>query len=268
VQEYQTTIRRILAETKLNKFDTRVLLCHILNFSKADLILKLDYELSATEYELYLELYKDALKGVPINYLIGFKEFYSRQFKVNRHTLIPRPETELLVDNLIKLAKPNAKVLELGTGSGCIAISCKLERPDLQITATDYYINTLNIAKENAKLHNAEISFIQSDWYSNITGRFDLIVSNPPYIEVSDEHLHDLKYEPQHALTDFADGLSCIRQILTGAKKHLEQSGHILLEHGYNQGLAVRELLIEAGFFEVNTLKDYANLDRITIGKI
>ncbi len=259
-------IKQILQNSKLDKLDTRLLLGHILGFSKVEIITRDDYQLNEVQYASYLELYDKCLHGMPIAYILGYKEFYSRKFRVTPDTLIPRPETELLVDTVLQLAKPGDRVLDLGTGSGCIAISCKLENKTLDVTASDMYPKTLAVAKDNAITLGAAIWFIQSDWLDNISETYDIIVSNPPYIVGEDEHLKALAFEPQHALTDFADGMGAIKKIIINAKEHLK--GHLLLEHGYDQGEATSILMLEHGFSDIKTIKDYADLDRITMGVI
>ncbi len=175
----------------------------------------------------------------------------------------------------------------MGTGSGCIAISCKLENQTLDVTATDKYPETLAVAKDNASTLGAEVAFIQSDWFDSITDKYDIIISNPPYIEPDDEHLKSLTFEPQYALTDFCDGMSAIKKIISESVEHLyvgklesQQNhastgayrpsikGYLLIEHGYNQGKATSDLMLSHGFKDVKTIRDYANLDRITIGKL
>ncbi|MCC2625826.1 MAG: prmC [Burkholderiales bacterium] len=260
------SIKQILQNSKLSKLDTKILLGHILGFSKVELVTCNDYQLNEEQYDSYLELYDKCLHGMPIAYILGYKEFYSHKFRVTPDTLIPRPETELLVDMVLQLAKPGDRILDLGTGSGCIAISCKLENKMLDITATDMYAQTLMVAKDNAITLGAEIRFIQSDWFNNIDGIYDIIVSNPPYIVGDDDHLRALAFEPQHALTDFADGMSNIKKIITTAQRHLQ--GYLLLEHGYDQGRATLGLMQNNGYKNVRTIKDYAGQDRITLGKI
>jgi release factor glutamine methyltransferase len=295
------SVQQIIRKSKLDSLDTRLLLAHILNCTKEKLITNADYELSENEYQQFIHDYVKRLAGMPLSYILGYKEFYSRLFKVTVDTLIPRPETEFLVDLVLKLCKEqtqfkisdglqhkrvidesldfknesilpprdiqqNLSLLELGTGTGCIAISCKLENPCLQVTATDNYPATLEVAISNAKTYDADIKFIQSDWYSDITDQFDIIVSNPPYIEADDEHLINLTYEPQYALTDFADGLSCIRQIVSDAPTYLKNRGYLILEHGYNQGEQVRLILSNQGFNDVRTILDYASQERVTFG--
>lgn len=261
------TIKEIIASSKLDRLDTRVILSYVTGFSNAQLISRDDYQLNSLEYEIYTKLYTRALDGEPIAYLLGYKEFYGRSFKVTSDTLIPRPETELLVDKVLEFAKLHDSIIDLGTGSGCIAITCKLERPDLNITAVDKFSNTLIVARNNAITLNADINFICSNWFDTITNKFDIIVSNPPYIEVNDEHLLNLQYEPQSALTDFADGFSCIRIIAEKSSIYLKNNGWLMIEHGYNQGYIVRKIFENNGLQEIETFKDYAGLERFTIGK-
>lgn len=260
------SIKQILLDSKLDRLDTRLLLGHVLGFSKTELITKDNYQLSPAQYQSFITVYNKCQLGMPVAYILGYKEFYSRRFKVTPETLIPRPDTELLVDTLLGLAKPKDNVLDLGTGSGCIAISCKLENQDLNITASDKYPETLKIAMENAIALGAKIKFIRSDWFENIKGKYDIIVSNPPYIAPDDEHLKDLAFEPQDALTDFCDGMSAIKEIIASSLPFL--NGYLLLEHGYNQGPLTAELMVSHGFKNVRTIKDYATLDRITLGHI
>jgi release factor glutamine methyltransferase len=261
------SIRELIAQTCLDKLDTKVLLKFVLKFTDAALIAYQDYCLTCEEYRLFYTLCKRRQNGEPISYLINEREFFSYRFIVNPDTLIPRPETELVVDTVLKLAPTGASVLELGTGSGCIAVSCKLERPDLKITAVDKFDKTLATAKLNSERLNAEINFCLSDWYSNIGGKFNLIVSNPPYIAAVDEHLLNLKYEPQYALTDYADGLTCLQHIVANARMFLHTQGYIVLEHGYNQGDAVREMLYLAGFTAIKTINDYGGNPRVSVAQ-
>lgn len=237
-----------------------------MGFSRVELITKDDYQLTQAQYDNYAKLYAKCLDGMPMAYILGYKEFYSRKYRVTPDTLIPRPETELLVDTVLSLANSGDKVLDLGTGSGCIAISCKLENQALDVTATDKHSETLAVAKDNAFTLGAEVKFIQSDWFDSITGKYDIIVSNPPYIEPDDEHLKSLTFEPQAALTDFCDGMSAIKIIIAGSLPHLRK--YLIIEHGYNQGKATSDLMLNYGYKDVRTIRDYANLDRITIGTV
>lgn len=260
------SVGQILRSSQLPTLDSQILLGHVLGFSKVELVTRDQYELTMVQYQSYARLYNDCLAGMPIAYILGYREFYSRKFKVSAATLIPRPETELLVEAVLGLAKDGNKILDLGTGSGCIAISLKLENPTLMVTATDKYAQTLDIARSNADNLGAEIKFIQSDWFSAISGEYDIIVSNPPYIATNDQHMGALLFEPQAALTDGADGLGAIRQIITDSRQYL-RGGYLLLEHGYNQGVATMNLMLKHEFKDVTTTQDYANLDRITIGR-
>ena len=209
-------------------------------------------------------------EGVPIAYILGHKEFWSMPFIVTPDVLIPRPETELLVEQVINacshLNKPT--ILELGTGSGAVAIALGKELPKAKITATDISNAALDIARQNA--HNQQINnirFIYSDWFLNVKGRFNIIVSNPPYIELDDPHLNnEIRFEPKLALVSGIDGLDDIRTILTSSDNHLKEQGILLLEHGYNQGNQLRELMIKAGLKNCHSIKDYSSNDRVSIG--
>lgn len=209
-------------------------------------------------------------KGEPVAYIVGEREFYGREFRVGPATLIPRPETEHLVEAALKRAPQNARVLDIGTGSGCIALTLKLERPDLAVTAVDVSAPALDIARANAAALHAEAAFIASDLFAALDGRqFDLIVSNPPYIPEADAHLSqgDLRFEPQNALASGPDGLDAIRLIVEQAKAHLVPGGWLLFEHGYDQGEAVQVLLKNAGYAEVFLEQDLAGQPRVSGGR-
>lgn len=216
------------------------------------------------------QLAEQRLAGEPVAYLVGEREFFGRSFAVSPAVLIPRPETELLIELAQARAPQGAAVLDLGTGSGCIPVTLKLERPDLSVSAVDISAESLAIARANAARLGADVSLIESDWFSAISAdsRFGLIVSNPPYIERNDPHLMqgDLRFEPRHALTDEADGLAHLRRIVTNARAHLLPECWLLFEHGWDQGPAARELLQQAGYNEVQTWQDLAGLDRISGG--
>lgn len=261
-------IRELIIQGEKNKFEIKLILRYVLDLTAAQLIMADEYVLTPAQQQKFNLLKQRFLACEPLHYILGSREFYSRQFRVTPETLIPRPETELLIENVLKLAKPGMRVLDLGTGSGCIAVTLKLECPNLVVVAVDKYVETLSVAQGNAANLGAEIEFRVSDWYENIEGTFDIIVSNPPYIAMTDTHLINLSYEPQHALTDFNDGLDCLRQIIQKAVYHLVPGGELLVEHGYDQGSAVRNLFHLAGFYAVEILQDYANLDRITKGKL
>lgn len=231
--------------------------------------------------EDYKRLLNRRLTGEPMAYLLGYKEFYGRKFHVSASVLIPRPETEHLIDLSLSLLKSTSSatlpdalhILDLGTGSGIIAVTLALELPQARVYASDFSTDALTTAKNNIKTLQANVNLLEGSWLQPWAQhhpdlRFDLIISNPPYIEKNDPHLYqgDLRFEPQQALSDNANGLSCLQAIAKQSPKHLKKGGFILLEHGYDQGAACRDLLREAGFDAVQTQTDYANLDRITWG--
>ncbi len=226
--------------------------------------------------QAFLKLVQRRERGEPIAYILESKQFWSLDLKVSRATLIPRPETELLVEQVIRIAKQQRlkRILELGTGSGAIAIAVasELSKKQLlpQIIATDISTRALDIAKHNSKRHQQAIEFIQSDWFQSIPQQqFDLIVSNPPYVECDDVHLTqgDVRFEPVSALASGEDGLTAIRHIAEQAQSWLKHGGWLLFEHGYQQAALVRALLSENGFVDVKTIKDLAKNDRVTLAK-
>jgi len=210
--------------------------------------------------------------GEPVAYLTGVRGFFGFDLAVSPATLIPRPETELLVDlALARLPARGARVVDLGTGSGAIALAIARERPDADVLATDASAAALAVARANAAtLGLSHVRFAHGDWYAPLNGtRVDLIASNPPYIEDGDPHLTqgDLRFEPAAALSSGADGLDAIRVLAAGAIAHLEPGGWLLVEHGLRQGAAVRALLVEAGLVEVDTVRDLEARDRATLGR-
>ncbi|MDQ5922214.1 MAG: release factor glutamine methyltransferase [Pseudomonadota bacterium] len=267
------SIKNLIHNSPVDKIDTKLILRHILNLSQVQLITQCERELTNAELTVFDEYCQLLKQHMPLNYIVGYREFYSRRFCVTTDTLIPRPETELLVDEVLALSASNAisplRVLELGTGSGVIAISIKLERPALIVEATDKYLSALEVAKNNAAMLNADVYFYLSDWYTDVStnNRYDIIVSNPPYIAKDDTHLAKLYFEPQHALTDFADGTVCLNHIIQNAPSYLNVNGWLLVEHGFEQGSIVRQLYLNSGFKNVHTIYDYANLERITVGQ-
>ncbi len=208
-------------------------------------------------------------RGMPMAYLLERQEFYGLAMRVTRDVLIPRPETELLVEAaLAELARaPHACVLELGTGSGCVAVALAHARPQWRIVATDLSEPALGVARENCRAHGVSVTLLRADWYASIAGRFDLVLSNPPYVATGDPHLADLGFEPPMALTDGGDGLSHLRAIVTGAREHLAAGGRLLVEHGYDQGAAVLEMARTAGFANASTLRDLAGQERACLAR-
>ena len=235
----------------------------------------------------FLTLAAQRRQGMPMAHLVGHREFMGHRLSVSADVLIPRPETELLVEIALQSLEDCAKgslpspatgngaecsLLDLGTGSGAVAISVALARPTVRVVATDLSETALVLAQKNAHQLEARIQFWQGNWYEALPaeGRFDVIVSNPPYIALNDPHLAqgDLRFEPVGALTDGADGLTALRQIITDAPQHLNVGGWLWLEHGYEQGEEVAQLLLRSGFNAVQTKQDLAGLPRITGGSL
>lgn len=268
------TLAEWIKTCPLPKLEARMLLQHATGYTRAQLITREHEALEENVQTALNALACRRIQGEPMAYILGNREFYGRMFKVNPHVLIPRPETEHLVEAVIRYLPRSGKVWDLGTGSGIIAVTIALERADAQVFASDISAAALQIAADNVRVLGAEVQFSCGSWFE--AGRpsenhtFDIIVSNPPYIEAEDSHLRqgDLRFEPQSALTDFSDGLSCIRVLAEGAQTYLKEGGRLMVEHGYNQGRAVRELFKQNGFREIETLQDLAGQDRITLGTI
>lgn len=261
----------LLAASTLPHTEARALLAHVLAASREHLIAHPEQPVDPARVARFKELAARRGAGEPLAYLLGAREFYGRRFEVSNAVLIPRPETELLVDiALACLATAAApRVLELGTGSGCIAISLALERPDAAVVAVDLCAAALSVARRNAIALGAQVHWTQSDWYSELGERaaFDLIVSNPPYVAAGDPHLVALAHEPREALTDHADGLSCIGTLVAGAAAHLAPGGWIALEHGHDQAAAVRAMLTGAGLSATASHRDAAGIERVSLAR-
>jgi release factor glutamine methyltransferase len=265
--------RRLAANLDLTvreaRLEARVLACRALDVETVWLLAHDTDTLDPSRAANFDGLLARRLAGEPVAYLLGEREFYGRPFRVTPATLIPRPETELLVEAALNRAPANARVLDIGTGTGCIAITLKLERPHWQVTAVDLSADALAVARSNGQRLGADIEWLASDLFSTFSGRtFDLIVSNPPYVAEADPHLSrgDVRFEPRTALTSGADGLNTLREIVKQAPAHLSNGGWLLLEHGWNQGEAVGRLLAEAGFIEVFLQRDLAGQARVSGG--
>ncbi len=254
--------------------DTEVLLCNVCGWNSAGLLLHENDSLSPESLSRFIELVEKRLTGVPIAYLTGTREFWSLDFSVNRHTLIPRPDTETLVSRILELVPANAdwSILDLGCGSGNIAISIAKSRPDCRITAIDENAATLAVARTNAKRHQCtNITIGESNWFGRLENQqFDLIAGNPPYIASDDAHLEqgDLVHEPTTALVSGPEGLDDIRVITAAAPGFLRQNGWLLLEHGTDQRVSVAQFFTEAGFGNICCRTDFGGNDRITEGRI
>lgn len=261
-----------LGLSKLPKIEARMLLQYVSEYTRVQLLTRGGEEMPDEVRQRADRLAQRRLNGEPVAYILGVREFYGRRFTVNPSVLIPRPETEHLVEAVLAHLPENGRVWDLGTGSGAVAVTVALERPDAFVRASDISLSALETARENAVDLGAAVEFAHGSWFDTdmpSERQWDVIVSNPPYIENGDIHLSqgDLRFEPKNALTDFSDGMSCIRALAEGAPKYLADGGFLLLEHGFNQGGAVRGVLAAHGFTEVKTLTDLAGLDRVTLGK-
>jgi release factor glutamine methyltransferase len=274
------TAEMLLRATELDALDARILLMYVLGWSRAQLITRGDQALEASCVERFRQAEARRRAGEPVAQIVGTREFFGLPFKITPDVLIPRPETELLVELALEMIDgyPAPSVLDLGTGSGAIAISIAHERPDARIVALDRSPCALMVAQANAQSlleagrPGGAPRFLRSDWYAVLAPeqRFDIIVSNPPYIARHDPHLSqgDLRFEPRGALTDEADGLQAIRAIIAGARERLVPEGSLWIEHGYDQAAQVRELLFDAGFIAAVSHRDLADIERVTGGQI
>lgn len=250
--------------------DAEILLQSVLGCDRSHFYSHPEKMVPDDKLESYQSLLSLRAKGTPVAYLTGQKEFWSLTLKVTDDTLIPRPETELLVEHALELIPDDAplNVLDMGTGTGAIALSIARERPQLNIIASDISERTLDIARSNAKLNKiSNVKFIHSNWFSEIKdGPFDLIICNPPYIAEQDTHLQegDVRYEPRQALVSGPEGLDDLRIIIQQSPDFLKHGGHMLLEHGYQQGQKITELLKSFHYSEINILRDMAGHHRST----
>jgi release factor glutamine methyltransferase len=258
-------------ERREARLEARVLAAHAWQVAPAWLIAHDTDPLTGDQITCFQTLLQRRLAGEPIAYITGQREFYGRAFRVTPEVLIPRPETELLVELALARIPPGQApaVLDLGTGSGCIAVTLALERPNARITAIDRSQTALAVARLNAGFFNARVEFLASDWFAALGRRkFDLIVSNPPYVAAFDPHLGrgDVRFEPLAALASAMDGLDDVQRIIRSARSHLRPAGGLLLEHAYNQGDATRVMLRAAGFTSPHTWRDLAEIDRVSGG--
>lgn len=250
-----------------------MLLGEVLDVSRAWMIANAEATLAPALSERFFALLQRRLDGEPVAYILGRREFYGLEFKVAPGVLIPRPDTETLVETALqRIPAPSPlRVLDLGTGSGAIAIAIAVHRPQAQVVAVDASPAALDIARTNAAaLGAANLQLLQSDWFSALEQQcFEIIVSNPPYIAAADPHLiqGDLRFEPSTALASGVDGLDDIRRIVATAPAHLTAGGWLLLEHGYDQSGRVAELLKGEGFAEVGHATDLAGIERVTFGR-
>lgn len=266
------TVAAALARSGLDAPDAQVLLAHVLGRNRAWLVAHADDVLPAAQRNAFAVLARRRAEGEPVAYLTGTREFHGLVLAVSPAVLIPRPETETLVEvALARLpAAADLRVLDLGTGSGAVALAIARARPRARVIGCDLSIAALAQARDNARrLAIANVEFVHSDWFSAVgPPPFDLVVGNPPYIGADDPHLAqgDLRFEPRAALTPEGDGLAAIRAIVAGSGAHLGAGATLAVEHGYDQGDAVAALLVAAGFAEVTATRDLAGIVRVTAG--
>lgn len=247
--------------------EARLLLAHVTGLSEASVLAHPERELEAAAQARFAELAARRARGEPIAYLVGEKEFYGLALRVDPSVLIPRPETELLVE--LALARDPTSVLDLGTGSGAIALAIKRHLPAARVVAVESSAAALAVARRNALKLGLEVDFRHGLWFEPVAGeRFDLVVSNPPYVAMGDAHLlqGDLRFEPQSALVAGPEGLDALRDIVRGAPSHLNPGGWLLVEHGLGQDAAVRTLLAQAGLEGIATWPDLAGIARVSGG--
>jgi release factor glutamine methyltransferase len=256
------------------QLDCELLLCYTLDVDRTWLRTWPEKEISQPLEAKFLALLEQRVEGQPIAYLIGSRGFWSMDLQVSKDTLIPRPETELLVELALGLQLPkNSDGLDLGTGTGAIALALASERPDMNFVAVDFQSGAVSLANKNCQaLGLANVEIFQSDWFDSVQlteDQFDLIVSNPPYISATDPHLQqgDVRFEPNTALVSGIDGLDDLKKIIAKSPFYLKPNGWLLLEHGFDQGSAVARLMSEAGFQKVVTHQDYNLIDRVTLGQ-
>lgn len=268
-------IRQALAAASsalgLERLDAQLLLLHALGRPQNDRAWLLAHDTDALEEETqmrFIQLSRRRAAGVPLAYLTGTREFHGLPLQVDARVLDPRPDTETLVDWALELLPPSGSVIDLGTGSGAIALALRHARPDAQVSAVDASADALAVARANAQNLKLDVRFQQGDWLAGIDGRFDLIVSNPPYIAEGDPHLDQLSHEPAVALTSGPDGLGAIRTIVAQAPQRLLPGGWLLLEHGWDQADAVRLRLRQAGFTDVQSRCDLAGIERCSGGRL
>lgn len=274
IQQALQQARQTLAESSPTAgLDAQVLLTQILQCNTAHLLAWPEKKLNKEQIANYQQLIQQRQQGVPIAHLTGSREFWSLEFSVNDSTLIPRPETETLIEFILdKFSnKKNLKLLDMGTGTGAIAITIATEKPGWKIFASELIADALKLARDNSNSHQTKnISFIQSDWFNNIKDKdFDIIVSNPPYIANDDPHLlaGDVRFEPQSALSAGLTGMDDIEHLCLHARNYLAQNGWLIVEHGYNQKQLVSDCFVKNGFTQIEQKQDLSGHTRMTAGK-
>ena len=270
------TLRQLLSQASQRlseisdspRLDAELLLCQALACKRSWLFSHADDTPPTPALQRFQAALTRRQGGVPVAYILGSQEFWSLPLRVSSDCLIPRADTECLVEWALSLPGENLEVVDLGTGSGAIAIALASEKPRWRITASDVSSAALEIARHNARTHACQIEFVHGDWLTPLAGRqFDLIISNPPYIAEDDAHLAQLQHEPAGALSSGHDGLDAIRQLAAAAPQHLRPHAYLALEHGFEQGAQVRDILNRQGFINVTTAPDLAGRERYTYAR-
>ena len=260
------TVQEALGSSGIDPREARLLLARVTGFSEASVLASPERALPRQYEDRFMDAAARRRQGEPVAYILGEKEFYGLRLAVNRAVLIPRPETELLVE--LALKREFSSALDLGTGSGAIALAVKKNRPDARVVAIEDSAVALVVAQRNGSALGLDVDWRHGDWFDAVPGeRFGVILSNPPYVAAGDAHLADLRFEPASALVAGADGLDAIREIIPAARRHLERGGWLLVEHGLGQDAAVRSLMQTSGLEEVQTWPDLAGIGRVSGGR-
>jgi release factor glutamine methyltransferase len=271
IRSLQSWARDKLSPDPLARLESDILLCHVLEVSLSFLLANPEFKVPLERRTVFMDLLQRRKQGEPIAYLTGKRSFWTLELQVSPDVLIPRPETERLVElALDKIPKDSHwRIADLGTGSGCIALAIASERPGCEIHATELSEPALKLANENAlKYGLANVQFYPGSWLQPLSGKFQIIVSNPPYVSQNDPHLRkgDCRYEPSMALSSGDDGLAAIQEIISSAAIKLQAGGWLLVEHGFDQAKQVRDLFHLGGYVSIGTETDMAGLDRVTFG--
>lgn len=266
----QSGIKKLKSTSETPQLDAEILLAHVLNVSRSYLHAWPERELTPPQNDLFIKNIEQRLLGQPIAYLTGHQEFWSLDFIVTSDTLIPRSDTELMIELVLKnLKQQEAVIADLGTGSGAIGLTLANEHSEWVVHVTDQSEAALSVAKLNAQRFNLKnVIFHQGNWCEALPDiLFDAIVSNPPYIAENDKHLSELRFEPINALISGRNGLNAINEIIREAQRYLKEGAYLMLEHGYDQAAQVRDLMAAAEFSDIVSYKDLSGIERVTVGK-
>lgn len=272
IREAQAYGRTCLPHSISPDVDVQYLLCHVLNCSPTRLLLDAETELSEQQWQTFKQLIQRRQTGEPVAHITGSRGFWSLDLAVNDSTLIPRADTELLVALALAKLKAGMRIIDLGTGTGAIALSIAHEHPDIFVMASDFHLKAVQLAQHNAQTNAlGNVHFIQASWLEACQpAQFDMVISNPPYIEANDPHLQegDVRFEPLSALISGPDGLDDIRQIIKQAAHCLKPEGWLLIEHGHDQSRVVQQLFSDAGFTQISAHQDFGGNDRVVMAQL